>query len=203
RDPRRRRNREARGRGPGGRRRCDCDPPDMSPVARVRPPADRRRGRRPVPLVHQGAARELRRSVDVRVQRLGVVEYQASLDLQRDLVDARKRGEIGDQLLLLEHPPVITLGVRSRSDRSHVLATDDALAELGVALFETGRGGDVTYRGPGQLVGYPIIELAADRRDVHRYVRDLEEVLIEAVAGFGIRAERVQGLTGIWVGREK
>ena len=141
--------------------------------------------------------------MDVRVQRLGVVEYQASLDLQRDLVDARKRGEIGDQLLLLEHPPVITLGVRSRSDRSHVLATDDMLAELGVALFETGRGGDVTYHGPGQLVGYPIIELAADRRDVHRYVRDLEEVLIEAVAGFGIRAERVPGLTGIWVGREK
>jgi lipoate-protein ligase B len=76
-------------------------------------------------------------------------------------------------------------------------------AEVGADLVRADRGGDVTYHGPGQLVGYPIIELAADRRDVHRYVRDLEEVLIEAVAGFGIRAERVPGLTGIWVGREK
>jgi lipoyl(octanoyl) transferase len=134
------------------------------------------------------------------VQRLGVVEYQAGLDLQKRLVDERKRGEIGDQLLLLEHPDVITLGVKTRSDRSHVLESPEALAAKGVALFETGRGGDVTYHGPGQLVGYPIFDLKPDRCDVHRYVRDLEEALIGAVAAFGIDARRVPGLTGIWVG---
>ena len=134
------------------------------------------------------------------VRRFDRLDYQAGLDLQRDLVEQRKRGEIDDQLLLLEHPDVITLGVRSRSDRSHILESDESLAERGVAVFETGRGGDVTYHGPGQLVGYPIIDLKPDRCDVHRYVRDLEEVLIRAVATFGIAAGRVDGLTGIWVG---
>jgi len=131
--------------------------------------------------------------------RLGLISYQAGLDLQRDLVERRKRGEIPDQLLLLEHPDVITLGVKTRSERTHVLQTEDALAAQGVELFETGRGGDVTYHGPGQLVGYPILDLNPDRRDVHRYVRDLEEVLIQAVAAFGITAHRIPGLTGIWV----
>ena len=134
------------------------------------------------------------------VKRLGLVAYQAGLDLQRELVEQRKRGEIDDQLLLLEHPDVITLGVRTRNDRSHILETEASLAERGVAVFETGRGGDVTFHGPGQLVGYPILDLKPDRCDVHRYVRDLEEVLIRAVATFGITAGRVEGLTGIWVG---
>ena len=134
------------------------------------------------------------------VHRLGLVGYQRALDLQRELVERRKRGEIPDQLLLLEHPDVITLGVKSRNDRSHVLESEASLAARGVALFETGRGGDVTYHGPGQLVGYPILDLKPDRCDVHRYVRDLEEVLIQAVATFGISAGRVPGLTGIWVG---
>jgi len=134
------------------------------------------------------------------VRRLGRIEYQDALDLQRDLVEQRKRGEIGDQLLLLEHPDVITLGVRTRSDRSHIVASEESLAAEGIAVFETGRGGDVTYHGPGQLVGYPIIDLKPDRCDVHRYVRDLEDVLIGAVAEFGITAGRVKGLTGIWVG---
>jgi lipoyl(octanoyl) transferase len=134
------------------------------------------------------------------VRRLGRIDYQAGLDLQAELVAQRKRGEIGDQLLLLEHPDVITLGVKTRNDRSHVLASADQLQEQGVEVFETGRGGDVTYHGPGQLVGYPIIDLKPDRCDVHRYVRDLEDVLIRAVADFGITAGRVQGLTGIWVG---
>ena len=134
------------------------------------------------------------------VKRLGRIEYQDALDLQQTLVEQRKRGEIGDQLLLLEHPDVITLGVKTRHDRSHVLETEASLAAKGVALFETGRGGDVTYHGPGQLVGYPILDLKPERCDVHRYVRDLEDALIRAAAEFGISAGRVPGLTGIWVG---
>lgn len=140
--------------------------------------------------------------MDVVVRRLGTIEYQAALDLQQRLVEQRKRGEIPNQLLLLEHPDVITLGVRARSDRSHVLESDASLAAKGVAVFETGRGGDVTFHGPGQLIGYPILDLNPNRRDVHRYVRDLEEVLIQAVSDFGIVAERIPGLTGIWVGPE-
>jgi lipoyl(octanoyl) transferase len=142
--------------------------------------------------------------VTLEVRRLGTVAYPAALDLQMQLVEQRKQGLIPDQLLLLEHPPVITLGVRTRSDRSHVLESEASLAAKGVGLFETGRGGDVTYHGPGQLVGYPILALGPDRRDVHRYVRDLEEVLIAAVGDFGIVAGRIEGLTGIWAetGRE-
>ena len=139
----------------------------------------------------------------IEVRRLGTIGYQAALDLQAQLVERRKQGLIPDQLLLLEHPPVITLGVRTRSDRSHVLESEAALAAKGVGLFETGRGGDVTYHGPGQLVGYPIVDLKPDRCDVHRYVRDLEEVLIRAVDAFGVRAGRIEGLTGIWVGDQK
>jgi len=141
--------------------------------------------------------------VTIEVRRLGTIGYQAALDLQAQLVERRKQGLIPDQLLLLEHPPVITLGVRTRSDRSHVLESEAALAAKGVGLFETGRGGDVTYHGPGQLVGYPIVDLKPDRCDVHRYVRDLEEVLIRAVDAFGVRAGRIEGLTGIWVGDQK
>jgi lipoyl(octanoyl) transferase len=137
------------------------------------------------------------------VRHLGLVDYQAALDLQKDLVEQRKQGLIPDQLLLLEHPHVITLGARNHNASSNVLETREALALRGVALFETGRGGDVTYHGPGQLVGYPILELQSDRRDVHRYVRDLEEVLIQAVSDFGIAASRIPGLTGIWVGDQK
>ena len=134
------------------------------------------------------------------VTRLGLIGYQAALDLQSELVERRKRGEIADRLLLLEHPDVITLGVKARGDRRHVLESEASLAAKGVSLVETGRGGDVTYHGPGQLVGYPILDLKPDRCDVHRYVRDLEEVVIQAVADFGITAGRVAGLTGIWVG---
>ena len=137
------------------------------------------------------------------VRHLGFVDYQAALDLQKDLVEQRKQGLIPDQLLLLEHPHVITLGARNHNASSNVLETPEALARRGVAVFETGRGGDVTYHGPGQLVGYPIVELPRDRRDVHRYVRDLEEVLIQTVSEFGIAAARTPGLTGIWVGSDK
>lgn len=137
--------------------------------------------------------------MDLNVRNLGTLDYQAALDLQHGLVEQRKRGDIPDQLLLLEHPDVITLGVKNRGARSHVLESDAALAGKGIAVFETGRGGDVTYHGPGQLVGYPIVDLKPDRCDVHRYVRDLEEVLIRTVSDFGIDAGRISGLTGIWV----
>jgi lipoyl(octanoyl) transferase len=140
---------------------------------------------------------------EIQIRRLGRVGYGDAVELQKQLVEQRKTGEIPDQLLLLEHPPVITLGVKTRNDRSHVVATPETLEDEGVEVFESGRGGDVTYHGPGQLVGYPILDLRPDRCDVHRYVRDLEEVLIRAVAGFGIVSHRLPGLTGTWVGNEK
>ncbi len=137
------------------------------------------------------------------VRRLGVVSYADGLALQQDLVARRTAGEIEDHLLLLEHPHVLTLGVKAGSARQNVLATPERLAELGVELHETGRGGDVTYHGPGQLVGYPILSLKPDRCDVHQYVRDLEDVMIRVTADYGFVAGRIGGLTGAWVGAEK
>src|SRR5256885_5688900 len=137
------------------------------------------------------------------VRRLGIVPYAEALVLQKQLVDDRRQGRIGDVLLLLEHPHVLTLGVRGDGGRSHILASEQTLALRGVEVHESGRGGDITYHGPGQIVGYPIIDLKPDRADVHRYVRDLEEVLLRAVADCGVRAERAAGLTGVWVGRDK
>jgi lipoyl(octanoyl) transferase len=137
------------------------------------------------------------------VKRLGVLGYQEALDLQKELVERRRAGDIPDQLLLLEHPPVITLGVKARNSRSNVLESDASLGAKGVGIFESGRGGDVTYHGPGQLVGYPIFDLKPDRCDVHQYVRDLEEALIRAVAAFGISGGRIKGLTGVWVGPDR
>jgi lipoyl(octanoyl) transferase len=139
----------------------------------------------------------------LEVRRLGRVSYGEALQLQRALVEDRKADRIGDVLLLLEHPAVLTLGVKGDGGRSHILVTPDALASEGVEVFETGRGGDVTYHGPGQLVGYPIINLKPDRCDVHKYVRDIEEVLIRTAAAFGVTAGRISGLTGVWVGDEK
>lgn len=137
------------------------------------------------------------------VRRLGVVPYAEALALQKQLVEDRREGRTGDVLLLVEHPHVLTLGVRGDGGRSHILAADDVLLSRGVEVFETGRGGDITYHGPGQIVGYPIIDLKPDRCDVHRYVRDLEEVLIRVVADYGLVAERIRGLTGVWVRGEK
>jgi len=134
------------------------------------------------------------------VRRLGRIDYQAGLELQATLVEERRAGTIGDTLLLLEHPPVITLGVKTRQGPNHIIASEEELAREGVAVHETGRGGDVTYHGPGQLVGYPILDLKPDRCDVHVYVRDLEDVLMRTVADFGITGTRVQGLSGVWVG---
>ena len=132
---------------------------------------------------------------------LAQVPYQRGLDLQSDLVTRRQSGTIDDTLLLLEHPPVITLGRSAERDNVHL--SPAALQEKGVELFQTGRGGDVTFHGPGQIVGYPIMDLNPDRRDVHRYVRDLEDVLIRTAADYGVVAARVEGLTGIWVGMNK
>ena len=139
----------------------------------------------------------------IGVRRLGLVPYGEALEVQRALADDRREGRIGDTLLLLEHPHVITLGARSDAARSNVIATPERLRELGVELYETGRGGDVTYHGPGQLVAYPIFDLRPDRPDVHRYVRDLEEVMIRVTAAFGVQAGRVPGLTGAWVVADK
>lgn len=144
---------------------------------------------------------DLKRPLEVR--RLGAVGYADALALQERLVSERKTDRIPDQLLLLEHPPVITLGARARQDRGHLLAEPAVLERAGIGLFEAGRGGDVTYHGPGQLVGYPILDLRPDRCDVHRYVRDLETVLIATAAHFGVVADRISGLTGAWVGQDK
>ena len=137
------------------------------------------------------------------MRRLGTVPYSEALQLQRELVEERRANRVPDLLLLLQHPPVITFGVKGDGGRSNVLATNERLAELGIEISETGRGGDVTYHGPGQLVGYPILDLKPDRCDVHRYVRDLEEVMIRVCADYGVAAGRIKGLTGTWIGNEK
>jgi lipoyl(octanoyl) transferase len=148
-----------------------------------------------------GQVDRVTRPLDVR--RLGLMAYGEALALQRALVEDRRANRIPDTLLLVEHPHVLTLGVRGDGGRSHILATAEALAARGVEIHETGRGGDITYHGPGQVVGYPILDLKPDRCDVHRYVRDLEDVLIRTASDYGVAAERVDGLTGVWVGREK
>ncbi|NTU81836.1 MAG: lipoyl(octanoyl) transferase LipB [Chloroflexales bacterium] len=134
----------------------------------------------------------------VRLIRAGCVPYDEALALQRDLVASRSAGHAPDTLLLLEHPPTITLGVRA--DPANVLLPTDELARRGVALARTDRGGDVTYHAPGQIVGYPILKLAQHGADLGRYVRGLEEVIIRTLADYGLTGERVPGLTGVWVG---
>jgi lipoyl(octanoyl) transferase len=129
------------------------------------------------------------------------VTYENGLELQQKLVELRQREELDDQLLLLEHPPVITLG--RGGDIGNLLASPDALKAHGVRFYETTRGGDITYHGPGQVVGYPILHLGDGNRDVRRYVTNLEEVLIRTVAEYGITATRAEGKRGIWVGNEK
>jgi lipoyl(octanoyl) transferase len=139
----------------------------------------------------------------LEVRRLGRVPYAEALALQRRLVEERRAGRIDDVLLLVEHPHALTLGVKGDGGRAHVLAGSEVLAARGVEIHEAGRGGDITYHGPGQVVGYPIIDLRPDRCDVHRYVRDLEEVLIRTAADFGVDAGRVEGLTGVWTGPDR
>ncbi len=137
------------------------------------------------------------------VRSLGVVPYEVALNRQRQLVKARQADETPDHLLLLEHPAVITIGVRGRAHPQHLLASRAELREVGIDVHDVARGGDVTYHGPGQIVGYPVVSLKPDRCDVRRYVTDLEEILIRTAASFGVEAGRVAGLTGVWVGNDK
>ena len=138
---------------------------------------------------------------ELTVRRLGRIRYAEGLELQAQLVADRQAGRIGDTLLLLEHEPVFTLGRNAR--RENVLLPEDELRARGFEIHEVGRGGDVTYHGPGQVVGYPILDLSPDRRDVHRYVRDLEEVMIRVCADYDVKAQRIAGWTGTWVGEAK
>lgn len=133
--------------------------------------------------------------------RPGQVDYADALDWQERLMETRQEEQIPDTLLLLEHPPTITFGSRHRPD--HLRAAPEELERRGICLQATRRGGDVTFHGPGQIVGYPILDLNRRGRDLHRYVRQLEEVLIRTVGSFGIRGERIPGLTGVWAGDEK
>ena len=135
------------------------------------------------------------------VEQLGTVDYAAGLALQHERVAARKAGSIPDTLLLLEHPHVYTLG--RNAHRENVLVSPEFLRSRGAEVFETDRGGDVTYHGPGQLVGYPILDLTKHRRDIAWFMRSLEEVFIRVAADYGFQAGRVAGATGVWVGNEK
>jgi lipoyl(octanoyl) transferase len=135
------------------------------------------------------------------VRQLHLVTYENGLKMQQKLVELRQRDEIVDQLLLLEHPPVITLG--RGGDSGNLLSPVELLRRDGIRYFETERGGDITYHGPGQLVGYPILHLGEGNRDVRKYVTRLEEVLIRTVAHYGITATRAEGKRGIWVGQTK
>ena len=130
------------------------------------------------------------------VRELGTIEYSEALELQAHLIRERREATIPDTILLLEHPHVITLG--SSSDYAHVLLDAGELEKRGIALFEVGRGGDVTYHGPGQLVVYPIMDLKPDRKDLHQYLRDLESVLIKVACSFGVQANRDPSGTGVF-----
>jgi lipoyl(octanoyl) transferase len=135
------------------------------------------------------------------LRQLGRVDYASALQLQQQLAADRKQGLIPDQLLLLEHPHVITMGRNGHAE--NLLADDDTMARAGIAFYPTDRGGDVTYHGPGQLVGYPILDLRDWQRDVGAYVRAVEETIIATLAEYGIAAGRIPKLTGVWVGERK
>ena len=164
-------------------------PAETTAIARRRPtPADGR----PLLLGHGG---------ELTVEWLGRVAYRPTWDLQNELADRRRRREIGDRVLLLEHDPVYTIG--RGGNEGNLLATPERLAALGAELVRIDRGGDITFHGPGQLVAYPIVELR-DPLDLRRYVRSLEAAIIETAAAFGVEAHREEGLIGIWVeGRRK
>ncbi len=138
---------------------------------------------------------------EVRVLDLGLRDYQEVWALQNRLVKKRISGQIEDTLILVEHFPVITLGRRGKEEE--VLASPEYLSQKGVTLFHVDRGGKVTFHGPGQLVVYPILNLTLDKRDIHQYIRNLEEAIIKSLARLGVRGERKKGYTGVWIGEEK
>jgi lipoyl(octanoyl) transferase len=131
----------------------------------------------------------------LNIRQLGRVNYADGLEIQKDIALAVRQGTASDTLLLLEHPHTFTLGRAAK--HTGILATEEMMLERGVSIYETNRGGKVTYHGIGQIVGYPIINLSPDREDVHRYMRDIEEVLIRTMSDFGIEAFRIKGLTGV------
>src|ERR1700680_1659300 len=132
---------------------------------------------------------------------LGILSYADALAIQKDLVEQRKQNLIPDQLLMVEHPQVITLGRNGHAE--NLLASEEILARAGIDYQRTDRGGDITYHGPGQIVGYPILDLREWKRDVVAYVRAIEQVIMDALAEFGIQAGRLEGCTGVWVNGRK
>jgi lipoate-protein ligase B len=136
-----------------------------------------------------------------RILELGLVEYDRAHSIQLQLVDKRVEGKIDDTFVFVEHPPTITVGRGSRE--SNILATDDVLRQRGVSVFEVERGGDVTFHSPGQQVIYPIVDLDRRGRDLHRFLRDLEQIVIDFLKNYDLRGERVTGRTGVWVGDKK
>ncbi|MEM7007901.1 MAG: lipoyl(octanoyl) transferase LipB [Thermodesulfobacteriota bacterium] len=137
----------------------------------------------------------------LNVYKIGLVAYKDALDLQMRLIEKRKNGEIGDTLLLLEHPPTFTIG--RKGDKGHLLINEKYLSERGIHFEEISRGGDITFHGPGQVVGYPILDLNSKGRDLHKYLRGLEEFIVSVLAGYEIEANRIEGLTGVWVDGHK
>jgi lipoyl(octanoyl) transferase len=135
------------------------------------------------------------------VARVPRTNYRRCWELQQRLFDLRSGGMIGDTLILTEHDPVYTIG--NGGDQNHLLASPAELSLIGADVVATNRGGDITYHGPGQLVGYPILDLTSFYRDLHRYLRDLEEVVIRTLARFGVKGGRAEGYTGVWIGNEK
>ncbi len=150
--------------------------------------------------VHSGADAQ-ERLRDCLVWDLGLWEYRASLELQRQIVQKRKNNEVPDCLLFIDYPHTITLGRGGKAE--HLLAVASELESKSVSYHETDRGGDITYHGPGQMIAYPILDLKSLRRDINWYLRSLEECIIETLVDFGIQSERVPGATGVWVGNEK
>jgi len=133
----------------------------------------------------------------LNVYKIGLIPYKTALDLQMRLLEKRKNGEIGDTLLLLEHPPTFTIG--RKGHKEHLLINEKYLLDRGIHFEEISRGGDITFHGPGQLVGYPIIDLNTKGRDVHKYLRGLEELIVSVLEDIDIEANRIEGLTGVWV----
>lgn len=138
----------------------------------------------------------------IEIIKPGLVEYTAAYEMQKKVLEQIKAGtQSHDALMLLEHPAVFTIG--SGGSRDNILVSDEILEREGIAVHKTNRGGDITYHGPGQIVGYPILDLRRHKKDIHWYIRHLEEVLIRVIAEYGIEAGRINEFTGVWVGNEK